>query len=271
MKRINRPFILAAAIVGAAAIGAMPDRASADIQIKVVPSSAPNQFGSPSFAGWEANTLNALQNDLSGVGDRNTDPTAYVSFANGAQIDAGNDIVTGFPSWLGKVNPAAPFGSELGNRLQFGIVALGDGSTQFTLGDVNFQMDSNDPGDSLAFSGNLAGATYNGTSRIGIQYGPDHQLGGGDDVILDSGEAGTTPVDALYYVGVGNALVPAGSSQSDIDDVYSYIESNEPFDVTTSYTIDGNSSSAFVQLVPEPTSLGLLGFGGMALLRRRRK
>ena len=43
------------------------------------------------------------------------------------------------------------------------------------------------------------------------------------------------------------------------------------FDFSGSYSIDGITGTATVtELVPEPTTLGLLSIAGMGLLRRRR-
>ena len=47
---------------------------------------------------------------------------------------------------------------------------------------------------------------------------------------------------------------------------------NAPFSITGSYTILGNTESATVTVVPEPTTVSLLAFalGGLALIRKRK-
>ena len=253
--------------------------ADASITIDVLPSSAPNSFGSPSWTGYVANAMNGLQNGLTSVGDRNTDPTAYLAFADGASIDAGNAMVTSFPSWIGVANPAAPFDSELGNRMHFGLHAYGDGTSKFTLADVNFNLTSSDAGNPLGFAGNLAGTTFNGTTRIGVDWGADQAPGGGDDTVYNSNEADSVLVDELFYVGVGNAYWPGGGDtdpanpdagrQGAIDNTYAYAAANSPLTIATTYTILSDSGSASV-VIPEPASMALLSLGGLALIKRKR-
>lgn len=252
--------------------------ASANITVEVFPSPAPNVFGSPSWADYVNNAQNALQNDLSIVGDRNTDPEAYIAFADGSTIDAGNAMVTSFNSWIGVADPASPFGSELGNRLHFGLHAYGDGTMKFTLADVQYNMSSSDG--LLDFSGDLSGTTFNGGTRVGVDWGADNAPGGGDDTIYIGNQDDTTLVDELFYVGVGNAYWPGGGDadrvnpdagrQGSIDASYEYITTSGPITFGTEYTILGNSGSASVTLVPEPSSLGLLVLGGLIAARRRR-
>jgi PEP-CTERM motif-containing protein len=269
-------------IVGAtlASVTLMASSATAAVTIDVRPSSAPNFFGSPSWTAYQANAMNALQNGLSAIGDRATDPTAYLAFTDGATIDAGNAMVTSFPSWIGVADPAAPFASELGNRLHFGLHAVGDGTTQFTLADVNFNLTSSEPGNALGFAGSLVGTTFNGTSRIGVDWGADRAPGGGDDTLLNSNEADNVLMDELFYVGVGNAFWPGGDDtdkvnpdagrQGAIDETYLFAAQNSPLVISTTYTIFADNGSASV-VIPEPASMALLGLGGLAMFKRNTK
>jgi hypothetical protein len=204
------------------------------VSITVVPSLAPNAFGSPSWNPYVSNALMGLQNGSSAIGDRTTDPTAYQATYT---VTPQELIVTSFPSWEGKVNPAAPFNNELGTRLHFGLVAKGDGSTKFTLEDLKFDMSSNDAANSLAFSGDFVGLGYSST-RYGIDFGANHALGGGDDTIYTSAN-GKTSVDMIVYVGVGNSLEPTGvgTNQQQLDNTAAYIRDNIT-SVQTTYTID---------------------------------
>ncbi|CAG0950040.1 hypothetical protein PHYC_00149 [Phycisphaerales bacterium] len=250
------------------------------ITIVVKPSSAPNAFGSPSWGGYAANALSGLQSGAASVGDRNTDPTGYATFANGSFIAPGDVMVTSFPSWRGAANPLAPFSSELGNRMHFGLHASGDGTTLFTLNDVGFNMSSSDDDNALGFVGNLAGTTYNGTTRIGVNWGANRAPGGGDDIVYNSGEAGTLLIDELFYVGVGNAFWPGASDpdpsnpvlgrQGALDDTAAWFAQEYPFSVTTVYTIFGDSGTGSVSVTPAPGGLALLGLGGLVVSRRRR-
>jgi len=254
-------------------------QASATVTVDVFPSPAPNAYGSPSWANYVANAQNGLQNGLSSVGDRNTDPQAYLAFSDGSSVDAGNAMVTSFNSWIGVADPASPFNNELGSRIHFGLHAYGDGSTEFTLADVQFSMTSSDG--ALDFAGNLGGTTFNGTSRVGVQWGGDNAPGGGDDTIYTGGEADSVLVDELFYIGVGNGYWPGGGDadpqnpdlgrQGAIDDAYAYVGSAGPINFSTTYTVLSDSGSASVNLVPEPGSLAILGLGGFALVARRRR
>jgi hypothetical protein len=241
-------------------------------------SPAPNAFGSPSFAGWRDNALNALENGLLTVGDPNATPAAYYRVTQEGDRD---NIVTGFPSWRGFANPGTLFGAafanELGNRVHFGVHILGNG-TQFALSGLSFNMHSSDPGNTFSFTGNFGGPSdaYSAT-RIGINYGPDHIKGTADDVRISSGAA-TQTIDELIYIGVGNALAPdsscPGSSQATLDCVKTIYDSLLPFSLTTDYSLaDAKggplaSSSASVDFpsVPEPASFGLALAGGLILL-----
>src|SRR5690606_18539148 len=118
----------------------------------------------------------------------------------------------------------------LGNRIHFGLHAYGD--TQFTLADVNYQLTSND-GNLLGTSGTLASTTFNGTSRIGIDWGMDGIGGTPDDIVYNNNEGNSTLVNELIYIGVGNGYWPGGDDptpanpaigkQESIDGTYEWV------------------------------------------------
>jgi len=219
---------------------------SSGITVDVHASSAPNAFGSPSWSGYSANALYALENDLAMNVDRSVDPTGYERAP--AQIPAGDIAVTSFKSWRGVLSPAAPFHDEYGNRLHFGMHAYGDGSTQFTLEDLTFELHSSDPGDSLVFVGDFIGFGYTGTTRYGIDWGPNRVKGGGDDTVYTSGN-GTTLVDEIVYVGVGNAWWPSGGDpQTDMDDYFAWIASMGSVEVSCTYAILDATGSDSVEV-----------------------
>lgn len=250
--------------------------ASAAITLDVRASSAPNFYGSPSWAGYLGNALSSLENGLGTTGDRTTSPTAYE--VAGPIIQPGDIMVTSFNSWMGVAGPlAVPFNNESGNRMHFGLHAYGDGTAQFTLNDLTFAIHSSDSGDSLVFTGDFIGLNYS-TTRFGVNWGADRVKGGGDDTYYTSGN-GVTLVDELVYVGVGNAWWPGGDTpdQAAMDDAASWMRGNAPLTITGSYAILGNTGSDTVTVVPEPTTmiagaLLLLPFGASAIrkLRNRR-
>lgn len=247
---------------------------AATIELDVRASSAPNAFGSPSWGTYTTNALNSLKNDLGNVGDRATSPTAYEILSGGYAL--GDVMVTSFNSWRGEAGAASPFDGEYGNRLHFGLAAVSsDGSTTFTLADVNYSITSTDG--VLDFAGDLSGTTLNGTTRIGLNYGSDGIRGTADDIWYTSGEDDTTLLNALFYVGVGNAYWPGGpgdtlTGQAAIDSVAAYIRANN-VGITGAYSINGFNGQADLRLVPLPPAAlaGLALMGGLGLVRRLRK
>lgn len=249
--------------------------ASADIAIDVVPSSAPNAYGSASWAGYITNTLTGLENGLTQVGDRQTDPAGYSAITNGI-YEPGDTMVTSFKSWRGFADPGTQWGSqfanELGNRMHFGLHAMGDGAVRFALADVTFDITSSDG--VLNYAGDFVGLDYS-SNRFGVDWGPDRQRGGGDDVVYNSGN-GTTLVDEIVYVGVGNAYWPQASGgqtdQEAIDEVVAWIIDHN-VSMVGSYSIagtDGGTYDGSVGLaLPTPGGLVLLGLAGLGLTRRR--
>jgi hypothetical protein len=255
--------------------------AFAQITLQVVPSSAPNASGSPSWVGYAGNALNSLENNLGNVGSRATDPTAYE--IAGPIVQPSDFLVTSFNSWQGVAGPlAAPFAGESGNRLHFGLHAYG--ATQFDLADVTFSISSSDPANSLSYVDDLSGCNFNGISRIGVSWGADGIKGTSDDIVYTAGNVGNdhTMVNELFYVGAGNAFWPggddpnpsnpAGGKQAAIDDSTNYILENAPFAITGSYSILGNTGSATVTAIPEPGTISLLamGLGSLMLIRKRK-
>ncbi|MFZ0827561.1 MAG: hypothetical protein WAO02_09085 [Verrucomicrobiia bacterium] len=234
------------------------------ITISVVPALAPNVYGSPNWNAWVSNATTAIANGYSSYGDPSS--PSYYQWAPGV-ISITNDLVTGFPSWNGLADPGNVFGAsfsqELGNRLQFGIDIKG-GTNLISISQLAFSAHSTDPSNTLDFA--FAEGSYNySQSYVGIIYGP-----GGTNTYVTSGPA-TQLVNELVGRGSGNAWAvydtsgDIASQQSNLVLAATQI-SDQPFDFTGTYTIDGVSGSNSVTLNPVAPSAGpILGTGGISI------
>jgi hypothetical protein len=232
---------------------------------------APNAFGSPSFSTAEANAVQGMMNGGVATG---SGPGAFTPQSN---VTSAQVVVTGFNSWLGVAGPTGAYAAELGNRMTFAVSVIGSPTSMFSISQMSFNATSTDPGNALAF-GNAAGAYNYGTGYVGVLFGADGKLGGGDDTLVTSGP-NTQLVDALFGRGSGNsfaALCPGctlAQQQAAIDDVAAYPGS--PFTFTGTYTIGSDSGSGTFNIaaVPEPSTwaMMILGFAGIGFMAYRRK
>jgi hypothetical protein len=249
---------------------------ASSITVEVIPALAPNADGSPSWEGWEANALLALETSASAVGTPGT-PTYYQSLSG--PVDASETIVTGFNSWLGVADPGAPYDQESGNRMTFGLAINGNG-TQFSISELGFEADSNDAGDVLQFSYGVGSYDY-GANYVGVVYGTN----GGPNTYITSGPD-TQLVDAIFSRGSGNSM-PAYCAGCDTADEQAAIQAAvaamagvTQFTGTYYLSTDSNEADAFTSgsgafditgTTPEPSTLWLLlGAIPVAVLVRRR-
>lgn len=189
--------------------------------------------------------------DCIGVLSPGLNPSAYQPLCTGLYM-ARDAMVTSFSSWWATENPGAPFGGEYGNRLHFPLVIEGDGSlaNKFSLADVNFVLTSSDG--VLDYAGDLVGTTCNGTTRVCLDYGPDGVKGTPDDIVMIDNEPDTILMDALYYIGVGNAYWPGGpgdplNGQEAIDATVEHIL-DESVVITMEYAV--YNATASIELEP---------------------
>lgn len=254
--------------------------ARADITMTECFSSAPNAFGSPSWASYVSNAITGIQNGCTATGDP-TQPNYYQSQTT---FLPGQLIVTDYNSWDGQANPTGAFSGELGNRLHAGLFVTDNGNSadQFSLSELNFNMSSSDAANSLGFAGSFDATDSYSLTRVGIINNP-----GGGQSLVTSGSS-TQKVDELAYVGVGNAFCSGspvdcgGGSFTSIGDLISYMNSNAPFSVSTHYWLqDGTGpvissviGTADVAATPEPAEALpiiaiLMVLGGLAWRRYR--
>ncbi len=269
-----RTFRATSAAVLAAAMFAAAGPAVA-ASIVVTPWVAPNGFGSPSYAGAVLNANTALHGGQTSAGDPNS-PTYFEADSNVTRDEV---IVTGFSSWRGTADPAAPYSAELGNRMLFGLTIDGEGS-KFSISQLSFVGDSNDAANALDF-GFAAGAFNYSNDYWGVLVGDDGDLFTADDVFVKAG-ANTQLVDGLVGRGSGNSFAAycAGCTttaerQAAIDLVANY--PGYPTTFTGTYTLGnlGSGSGTFniSPAVPEPATWAMMiaGFGMVGASMRRRR
>lgn len=247
--------------------------ARADVLILVAPSVGPNVFNSPSYDAYRDNSLTALRSGAPAAGTPGT-PAFYQAIPSGGSVPLSSLVVTDFPSWLGRADPATAFGpqfgAETGTRLYFGLAILpvpNSPATQFRISDLAFQATTTDPNRVLDFgfgageyeySDDYVGLLLNpdGTVRQRITSGPNTQL-----------------VDALIGRGSSNAFEvlgrPGVSNQQAIDQTLPA----DGFEFTGTYTLGTLSGSASVNVtaapVPAPPALLLFAAGAAGLALRR--
>ena len=236
---------------------------------------AANGAGSPSFSGAEANAVQGMMNGGVATG---SGPAAFTPVTNVTPAQA---VVTAFKSWMGVVDPGTAFGTayanELGNRMTFAVSAISDSLHEFSISQMSFTGHSSDPAGGLNFGNNA----YNyGTGFVGVRYGADGKLGGGDDIFITSGP-NTQLVDALFGRGSGNSYAATCHGCSNLADQQAAIDAvvagdmGSPFTFTGTYAIgeDSGSGTFHIANVPEPSTWAMmvLGFAGMGFIAYRRK
>lgn len=269
MKKALLATLAASALTMAAA-------AAHGATITVVTSLAPNVYGSPNWGTYQANAMTALDLGLSSYGAPGT-PGYYQTTTN---VRADQAIVTGFPSWMGQVDPGTVFGSqyanEYGNRMHFGVRIDGNGQ-QISIDQLSFSASSSDAGDLLGF-GYGAGSYGYSSAYEGVLAGADGVLWTADDVFITGGPSNQL-VDGIIGRGSGNsdAAYCSGCTlaqqQAALDTEARYFTSPTTFVGTYSLGADSGSGTFNISPVPEPRTwvmmlLGVFGLG--ALLRRRR-
>jgi hypothetical protein len=278
-----------AAIAAAGLIAAMSTQAAPILgpSITVTPWLAPNAFGSPSYAGAQANAISGM---LAGGATTGSGPQQFAPQVG--PVDAAEAIVTGFASWRGQVNPGvnvgAAYAAELGNRMTFALLITGGGE-RFSISQLGFSATSSDAGNLLGFS--FATGSYNySAGYVGIQYGLDGALGGGDDIYVTGGP-NTELVDALVGRGSGNSFAaycpPAPAVCDEAAQIASIAAAASAFGpgsttFTGTYTLAAGNGpvtgagsfeivTAAAQAVPEPSSILLAGLSLAALGFTRRR
>lgn len=269
LRSITRFALEISAAVALAAFAA--PAAFAEISVTVTPSLAPNYFGSPSWNGYAANAVYAIQHGLASYGDPGL-PTYYYQADHFAPSEA---IATAFPSWMGRVDPGTVFGpaygNERGNRMHFGLHILATGGEAFELDDLSFNSVSA-PNPGLNWHWDAGPWTFT-EARIGI---------GADGHTYTSGSSTGIALTEFIYVGSGNtfeAACPGCTLEEQQDALLAAAFLLRGVTYTGTYTVVDAAGQSFsgagaftIDPVPEPSSIVLLGaalFAATGVLRRR--
>ena len=272
---------------------AVVSTASATVIMEVVPAYGPNAISSASWPGYVDNAIASLMGQV--VPDRTSDPAGYEAIT-AMFIDPKEMIVTSFDSGRGEAYAAAPFDYRGGNRVHFGLRVFGTNGMRVALNRLSYTLEWLDKDTGLLSTssvvndpftqGTFLSRDYDG-NFVGVIYDNGIDPSGGV-TLLENGESGTTLVDEIYYVGIGDALAvtldvaPMGPSQSDIDALLTaFLDPNltppQQLLVTYQYQppmVNPVVASGSVMFVPEPAGLAMGAGMAFALLvggRRRRR
>ena len=256
---------------------------SAQVTITTQATMAPNAFGSPSFDTWAANGIYAVENGLTSYGAAG--PAQFNVTTSPLPVTA--NFVTGFPSWMGQADPAAPYNSELGTRASFVSLINGNGSL-ISISHMGVFGSGTDPGQALGFdwpeNSILPGDWFYDATDIGIIYNNGLNTLGGV-TIVNSG-SGDQQVNEIISIGAGDAFagystdLPPGATDQQIIDAdlagmpgyeftgtFTYGDTN----LDGSYSSSGSATFDFTP-VPEPTTMTIIIAGALLLpLRMLRK
>lgn len=262
---MNR-HVLPALVLACSCTGLM---ATPTYNITVVSAIAPNSSGSPSYATWAGNAINALLNNVPTFGN----PTLPSYFQEQTDFLAEDLLVTNFNSWLGNANPTGAFANEFGSRLTFGMLIQPtsgqmDIANGVTVTIPDYAQNAALPGDGV---GPITFTSYDSIGVFGIN------LGGPTGFTAVT--SGTGLVDeVVLLIGVGLEVDGPAGDQTDLNAAISALQNDSTTSpISFAASVGGSSSTgsgnAFVtDVVPEPTTIALLGSGLLALgLMRRRK
>lgn len=249
--------------------------ATAQVTINVEGTMAPNVFGSPSWATWAGNAIYAAEYGLTSYGSAGPAQFSVTT----TPLPVSYNIVTGYSSWEGQADPAAPYSSELGTRASFVAIINGNGSpiSMNGFGANLAATPANDLGFDAPNNGVSPGDWNYDTYDIGIIFNNGIDVSGGFTTVT-SGDP-SQMVNEIISVGAGDAFAsysgddtsdPMATDQQTLD--YDLASVPNGYDFTGTFYYNDLSSSATIVFnpVPEPSSFALLGLGALAFFRRKK-
>lgn len=176
-----------------------------------------------------------------------------------------------FGMWDGELLTVASLGpefsSQTGNNIFFPVLVNGNGAS-ISLSQLSRNLTTVNPGGTSALQGFNIPSAYT-TTNIGIIFGADNALGGGDDTYLVSGTSVQT-VNAIFSIGVKARLfISDGASGADPAVIAANqilvdagLSSNADLEsITATYTLTGlwgtvsaSMTQTFGQSIPEPAT-----------------
>jgi hypothetical protein len=141
----------------------------------------------------------AIQAGVTNTGNQAADPSAWVERTSYRyvevieSIDSDPRVTLGFNAWLGLADPSGAAAQEINCGLIGVARILGNGS-KIKLSQYHWMW--SDDGGAFTLTNSTAASQYSHLA-LGIDYGPDGKLGGGDDVIYRKGDAATNLVDEI--------------------------------------------------------------------------
>lgn len=265
-------FFFAVLVLGAASVTAQT--------VTFFSVSAPIE--STAASAFRSNVANALKN---GVASWGTPGTPGYFDASDSHIAVADIVSTpNFSSWNGYADPGTVFGpafsAQIGNAYRNPFL-ITKGVTQFSLS----QVTGTTVIDGLSsHSSNLPLVNYNSSTVIGIRFGANGILGGGDDTYVTSGVT-TQLVDALIYNATSTTFTVSSIGLTEQDQLNSTFGSLNGLKITTAVSLNGvqigqytqvfDSSPPVATAIPEPATVaalvGLCALGLVVLRKRGRR
>ncbi|HTS17165.1 MAG TPA: PEP-CTERM sorting domain-containing protein [Verrucomicrobiae bacterium] len=255
--------------------------ATAQVTITTEATMAPNIYGSPSWSAWAANATYAAENGLTSYGAAGPSQFSVAPLS----LPVAANFVTGYASWMGQADPAAPYNNEYGTRASLVSIVNGNGSL-INMNSFGITLSSSDPGNNLGVdwpnNSILPGDWTYDQYDIGLVFSNGLDISGGFSIV-NSGDPGQQ-VNEIISIGAGNAYASytaaeggddpnLGDSDQQILDYDIATQAPGSYDFTGTVSYGSLTGSATIQFIPEPGTISLVGMGlaGLLFVVRRRK